>query len=60
MQVGKVNSELQKHFQDGATMAEEWKKKAKVEALVFLPHTIKINILKRPFKQNGLFICFTK
>ena len=29
MQVGKVNSELQKHFQDvGATMAEEWKKKA--------------------------------
>ena len=29
MQVGKVNSELQKHFQEvGATMAEEWKKKA--------------------------------
>ena len=29
MQVGKVNSELQKHFQEvGAAMAEEWKKKA--------------------------------
>ena len=29
MQVGKVNSELQKHFQEvGATMAGEWKKKA--------------------------------
>ena len=29
MQVGKVNSDLQKHFQEvGATMAEEWKKKA--------------------------------
>ena len=29
MQVGKVNSELQTHFQEvGATMAEEWKKKA--------------------------------
>ena len=29
MQVGKVNSELQNHFQEvGATMAEEWKKKA--------------------------------
>ena len=29
MQVGKVNSELQKHFQEvGATMASEWKKKA--------------------------------
>jgi len=29
MQVGKVNSELQKHLQEvGATMAEEWKKKA--------------------------------
>ena len=29
MQVGKVNTELQKHFQEvGATMAEEWKKKA--------------------------------
>ena len=29
MQVGKVNSELQKHFQEvGATMAAEWKKKA--------------------------------
>ena len=29
MQVGKVNTELQKHFQEvGAAMAEEWKKKA--------------------------------
>ena len=29
MQVGKVNSALEKHFQEvGATMAEEWKKKA--------------------------------
>tara|TARA_Y100000590_G_scaffold72867_1_gene80100 strand:- start:4270 stop:5229 length:960 start_codon:yes stop_codon:yes gene_type:complete len=29
MKVGKVNSALQKHFQEvGATMAEEWKKKA--------------------------------
>jgi len=29
MQVGKVNSELQKHFQEvGANMANEWKKKA--------------------------------
>ena len=29
MQVGKVNYELQKHFQEvGTTMAEEWKKKA--------------------------------
>ena len=29
MQVGKVNSELQNHFQEvGATMAAEWKKKA--------------------------------
>ena len=29
MKVGKVNSALQKHFQKvGATMSEEWKKKA--------------------------------
>ena len=29
MKVSKVNSALQKHFQEvGATMAEEWKKKA--------------------------------
>ena len=29
MSVGKVNADLQKHFQKvGATMAEEWKKKA--------------------------------
>ena len=29
MKVGKVNSALQKHFQEvGATMAAEWKKKA--------------------------------
>ena len=48
MQVGKVNSELKNIFKKLEQLwPESGRKKQAVEALVFLPHTIKISIVKK-------------